>query len=99
MNIFINRGFLKGSGKYNRLEFLRCSLLKLQRNLMSYTPTDVFIWTINSTSSNLIPIIPDWFNSTGYLYTMPFINDLLAFPNMYVVSIPTAVWKIPCGYE
>ena len=62
------RGFLKGNGKYNRLEFLRCSLLKLQKNLMRHTPSDVFIWTLNSTANNQIATIPDWFNSTGTYY-------------------------------
>jgi hypothetical protein len=67
-NILTFSGFLKGNGKYNRLEFLRCSLLKLQRNLMVNTSSDVFIWTVNSTVNNQVPFVPDWFNSTGIFY-------------------------------
>lgn len=77
--ILFSRGFTKSDS--SRLEWLRCALLKLQRNLQTTTPADVFIWTLNS--SSVVPIVPAWLTAA-------------AFPRVNVIAIPEEAWRIPC---
>lgn len=79
--ILFSRGF-SAKANNNRLEFLRCALLKLQQQLMTKTPADVFIWGLNSTEDPIM--IPSWFNS-------------VTFPRTHIIELPSEVWKIPCG--
>eukprot|EP01039_Chlorochromonas_danica_P000673 gene670-728_t len=77
--ILFSRGFSQSSN--GRLEWLHCTLLKLQKYLQANTPADIYIWTLNTTSS--IPVIPNWLTPE-------------AFPRVNIITIPTEVWRIPC---
>jgi len=82
--ILFSRGFNeKQSSKMNsRLEYLHCALLKLQKQLMTSTPADVYIWGLNMTDNPMI--IPTWLNSQE-------------LPRVHIMEIPENTWKIPCG--
>lgn len=84
VNILFSRGFLHGHNFQHRLQFLKCALLKLKINLMDKTPTDIFIWTLNT--ENVHPVIPDWINS-----------ELL--PRVHVIEIEPETWQVPCGLK
>jgi hypothetical protein len=66
----------------SRLNYLRCSLIQYHRQVGVNTPSDIFIWVLNSTHNPRD--IPDWLNTT-------------AFPRVNIVTIPDSTWKIPCG--
>lgn len=78
--ILFSRGFTRTDS--SRLEWLRCALLKLQKHLLSTTPADIYVWTLNTTTST--PIIPSWLTPS-------------AFPRVNVITIPEESWRIPCG--
>ncbi len=80
--ILFSKGFATSSHMTNRLEYLRCALLKLQRNIMPHTTLDIFIWGLNTTAHPLV--IPAWFNDKD-------------FPRVHIMALPEAVWRIPCG--
>jgi hypothetical protein len=80
--ILFSKGFSSSSHMANRLEYLRCALLKLQRNVMQKTTMDVFIWGLNTTEHSLT--IPNWFTEKD-------------FPRMHIIPLPETVWRIPCG--
>jgi len=82
--ILFSRGFLSGGNQRSRLEYLRCSLLKLQQNLMVNTTADIFIWTLNASSVEQTMNIPDWLRSSQFSRT-------------HVMTIPDSVWRVPCG--
>jgi hypothetical protein len=77
--ILFSRAFVANN---HRLDWLRCALLKLQKNLMDKTVSDVFIWGLNTTDNPIF--LPPWFNSKD-------------FPRTYIAEIPQEVWRIPCG--
>lgn len=54
--------FSQGFQNPSRIEFLKCSLKKLQINMMATTTIDVYIWVPLESMSN----IPLWLNSTSY---------------------------------
>lgn len=80
--ILFSHGFHEYSLAW-RLKWLRCSLQRLQRNLQSSTPADIFIWTLNSTEMR--PRIPRW------------LKDAEAFPAVHVMDIEPSTWQVPCG--
>ncbi len=80
--ILFSRGFSSKNVNSNRLEFLHCALLKLQKHLMNSTPADIFIWALNSTESPIT--VPSWLTPQ-------------AFPRTHVIELPSEAWKIPCG--
>mmetsp|Transcript_1550 Transcript_1550/g.2631 ORF Transcript_1550/g.2631 Transcript_1550/m.2631 type:complete len:383 (-) Transcript_1550:1744-2892(-) len=80
--ILFSRGFTHEKEMSGRLEYLRCSLLKLKANMMPQTTIDIFIWALNSTESH--PIIPGWFNAQD-------------FPRMNIIGMEPETWRIPCG--
>ncbi|RYH05124.1 hypothetical protein EON65_45595 [archaeon] len=79
--ILFSRGLSKMDS--NRLEWLRCALMKLQKHLHK-TPVDVYIWTMNSTASPIV--IPSWLTPE-------------AFPRVNIITIPEDTWKVPCGLK
>jgi len=81
--ILFSRGLNEKNSKMNnRLEYLRCALVKLQKNLMVHTPADVYLWGLNSTDNPIV--IPSWLTAKD-------------FPRVHVMEIPDNTWKIPCG--
>lgn len=80
--ILFSRGLSSNNRNSNRLEFLHCALLKLQKNLLSQTNADIYIWALNSTENPIV--IPSWLNSKD-------------FPRTFVMELPADAWKIPCG--
>jgi len=79
--VLFSKGFVNSAEMKGRLEYLKCSLLKLKQN-MAKTTVDVFIWTLNSTS--VVPVIPSWLTP-------------LDFPRVHVISVEPETWRIPCG--
>lgn len=65
-----------------RLPHLRCSLRKLQLNIMPNTPLDIYLWVPvkDAESAN----IPDWLKSPE-------------FNRVFVMPIPPESFRIPCG--
>lgn len=83
VNILFSQGFSNvNRNSANRLNHLRCALIKLQRGLGSNTTLDIFIWSLNTTSRPLN--IPYWLNESS-------------FPRVNVIEIPELVWRKPCG--
>jgi hypothetical protein len=80
--VLFSKGFVNSDEMKGRLEYLKCSLLKLKQNMMPKTTIDVFIWTLNSTS--VVPVTPGWFNPTD-------------FPRMHIIDVEPETWRIPCG--
>jgi hypothetical protein len=80
--ILFSRGFTANSHMSSRLDYLRCALLKLQKQVMQHTTMDVFIWALNSTDSPIV--LPSWLNDKD-------------FPRVHVLAIPEKVWRVPCG--
>lgn len=68
----------------NRMELLKCSLLKLKANMMTNTTIDIFVWTLNRSNISTPAIIPKWFNTNDY-------------PRVNWISIEPETWQIPCG--
>lgn len=80
--ILFSKGFVNVKDMQGRLDYLRCALLKLQKNVMPKTTLDIYIWTLNSTS--YAPMIPDWLNPTD-------------FPRVNIIEIEPETWRVPCG--
>lgn len=71
-------------GNNNRLEYLRCALSKIQKNLMQHTPMDIFIWTRNATTKSVLDKHIPWYNSS-------------TFPHVHFMEIEPETWKVPCN--
>lgn len=80
--VLFSKGFVNSPEMRGRLDYLRCSLLKLKANMMPTTTVDVFIWTLNTTT--IVPVIPSWFNEKD-------------FPRMNIIDIEPDTWRVPCG--
>lgn len=84
--ILFSNGFHSNHHSHGRLDYLRCSLLKLQKFLMSTTSTDVFVWTLKHSVSSMESLAPNWFNSKD-------------FPRTYIIEIEPDTWRVPCGLK
>jgi hypothetical protein len=62
----------------NSTKYLKCSLLKLQSNLLPTTPADIFLWI----HSNSTYVIPKWLSSLKNTYIMPIHNDVWNIPSL-----------------
>eukprot|EP01038_Epipyxis_sp_PR26KG_P005963 gene5963-8217_t len=74
----------------NRIDYLKCSLLKVKKHLMSSTPADVFIWTLPTNNKS----IPLWFTPKEFpnMYIMEIPEDVWKIPCN--IKTPHSQWSM-----
>ena len=67
----------------DRSKFLKCSILKLQKNLLPSTPSDIFLWV----PENATRYLPLWLSRLTNVYILPIETEVI-FHSYFLLSPP-----------